>query len=311
MTQLIETKTPARSPLDATERAELAKLRVEHKELRQGIEKVLGFHKNLRVELALPDAKIDAFGTVIGYEAHSGIDNKGGDILHYIDFKNDMNLEGRIARAEGKVQEKLKRHRRRLGFLVIDAMGHSYAASIEATIILNSILPALQGELSYYGKVTPDLLKHVADALGRNDSDYRPSTILYGDVTHVPEEDKAILRIQRRGHPAPLVWRHATKSLDRALIDKWRETGQEPVGIKLEKEPSRSNIEKANLYKGDIVIPHSDGAREYENFEGHLEESLGKNYTLPAAEITQSLIEGWLGKEQHDDLTLGIIKYSG
>jgi hypothetical protein len=274
------------------------------------IKRVLDFYAPTRKELALPNAGIDGYGVVIPYNRSEHC----GDIMHFIDFETDLLLEDEIKEAQrlkrGKLETTLKQNKSRLGFTVIDAMGHDEGSAVEACILLNSILPAMKGDLSHYGQVTPKFLENVAASLRRSpDHLARSSTLMYGEVTHM--ENYAMLKTIRKGHPAPLIYR-AGEGFDRQLKDKWINTGELPIALRADHiPPIECDLDKTDLQKGDIVVVYTDGLQEYKDYERIVENTIRKHEKDPLSDITTEIVHGLTLIERIDDTSIGLIRYSG
>lgn len=142
----------------------------------------------------------------------------------------------------------------------------------------------------------------------------RTSTMMYGEVTEIPGQNKASLRIVRNGHPLPLILRAATGKFDEALRDKWRSQSNLPITLQRSHGDHIYRVDETTLNVGDTVLVYTDGLEEYRTeFPQKTEEVINANRQESSEETVTEIVQSLLGKKPRagDDTTIGVIKYAG
>ena len=308
MTTLTDTGTDTRV-------ADLERTLGKYKSELNNIQKILPLIVTARTELSRPAEGIDGWSVNVPLAGEGG-----GDLFHFVDFKEDFGLERIIARAttlgHKKRLNQLIKHRRRIGTVFLDVTGHTWGDTILARAYLRDLLQRIPDSLEYRGQVTCGTLERLNNLSYRGDDSMSKMTpFSYSEITTDGNGDAAQLKLVNAGMPLPLIYRAQSKTFDTTIGEKWRETGSMPLGL----TPSQDfNVNKTTLARGDIVLMCGDGILEFGKLEQKdymqdVRKIVSDSPTKPSREIGENIMDYLLtsGSKQHDDVTLGIIRYEG
>lgn len=328
MTDTIEPML-AHTPSSNARVADLERKLAEAQSTLAGITEVIHRYLNPRTELVVDG--LNAYG-----EVHPFTGKAGGDLLHFLNLKEDFDLNSRISRAhrlgQTEVEERLKAGRNRISVLKMDVMGHSAPQAVEAAIMYHAAMSVIASQLDQYGHVMPSVFDALNDLGTQGKRNARMITASFGDITSSLEKNKAVVKWISSGEGAPLIYRHEKREFDQEWAAKFE--GTFPIGVaptrrgktRNAKQNTKPNhvINKTTLLPGDILFLASDGTLEHEYesrkryFPKEAVDVVRGAYTNairstnPARSVVEVLMSDMISRgAQKDDMTLGAIYYKG
>ena len=252
----------------------------------------------------------------------------GGDMIAFIDFHRQYNLEKRIMMAANPdVQKQLQKNTRRLGILHADVEGHQRTDTVMNALLYRMFRLGVRYELEHNGHVTADLFENLNMEFFESTSINKTISALYGELY-----DSGKFRYLSAGVPYPVVFsKEQNRFVSLANSSGRSLENTSPLGMK----PS-SNHYEADKYKGnplgfkepyfvnefslqgagDIMVLYSDGLGDHRMpdgtpyFPGLLELKLTGMNRASAKEISDSITADLLhpDSKRKDDISYIIIK---
>lgn len=236
----------------------------------------------------------------------------GGDLLLYVDFTREFDLERRLRDApSAQLRQQLERNHNRCGILLADVAGHSLRDAVPASQLARAFRLGARYELDDHGQITTRLFEKLNNEFYRSEV-HQLITMLYGEVA-----SDGRFRFLNAAHPPPMVY---SSERERFVdIDPLRMKRFLPIGTK----PSEADIDVRRYetvlgYKegyevneltlmgdGDTMLLMTDGVSENPGLAQY-ESVLRSMQGLPAQELCRELMA--VLEPTDDDATLVVVR---
>ncbi|MBT5871827.1 MAG: serine/threonine-protein phosphatase [Candidatus Latescibacteria bacterium] len=273
------------------------------------------------LSLEIPQLEgLDIFGKIMPM---NGI--AGGDHIIYVDFKQQYNLQARIAEAQGggrhEVAANLKRCRNRAGVILMDVSGHQATDALLAAMLHQSFRMGALYELDIFGQITNRLFENLNTRFYNTSSMSKYFTMIYGEIA-----TDTTFRFFTAGHPPPIVFsdKHGRfMDIDPQLCAAFPPIGMQPSKDMIDQSATSSVLGFKSKYvinkweimgENDIMIICSDGLLEHSRggetyYPKSLQDLICEVKNESAATICDAIQKDALSfNNQSDDISFIVIK---
>lgn len=249
----------------------------------------------------------------------------GGDHIIYVDFKQQYNLQARIAEAQQggrhEVAANLNRCRNRAGMILMDVSGHQATDALLAAMLHQSFRMGALYELDIFGQITNRLFDNLNTRFYNTASMSKYFTMIYGEIA-----TDTTFRFFTAGHPPPIVFsaKHGRfMDIDPQLCTAFPPIGMQPSEDMIDQNATNSVLGFKSKYvineweimgENDIMIICTDGLLEQSRagktyYPQYLQDLICDVKNESAATICDAIQEDALNfHKQSDDISFIVIK---